>query len=81
MGSIQLIFTKYGTYSRYPSIHPSFPQKNFFVQALIDFKVWIFSALFQNHKLPGEDFKKVGRKAQIIETALSICALRLRPTF
>ena len=31
--------------------------------------------------LPGVDFIKVGRKAQIIEIALSICALRLRPTF
>ena len=29
----------------------------------------------------GVDFIKVGRKLQIIETALSICALRLRPTF
>ena len=31
--------------------------------------------------LTGADFIKVGRKAQIIEKALSICALRLRSTF
>ena len=30
---------------------------------------------------PGVNFIKVGRKVQIIEIALSICALRLRPTF
>ena len=30
---------------------------------------------------PGDDFIKVGRKAGIIEIALSICALRLHPTF
>ena len=30
---------------------------------------------------PGVDFIKVGCKAQIIEIAPSICALRLRPTF
>ena len=30
---------------------------------------------------PGVDVIKVGRKAQIIEIALSICTLCLRPTF
>ena len=31
--------------------------------------------------ISGVNFIKVGRKAQIIERVLSICALRLRPTF
>ena len=33
-----------------------------------------------NKLSPGVDFKKVGRTARIIERALSICSLRLRPT-
>ena len=33
------------------------------------------------HQPSGVDFKKFGRTVQIIEIALSICALHLRPTF
>ena len=46
------------------------------------FKLWSPVRIIEPFRVrPGVNFKKFGRKAQIIETALSIWALRLRPTF
>ena len=69
-------------FNPYRSSYYPYNQYNpYYVSGVSQVIMTIILALYFFYPQVGVDFIKVERKAQIIEIALSICALRLRPTF